>query len=157
MNNNKRYTVNSTSPVGSYFLPLINPCFCASFLLKNPPKVDIQTEQSKMNSNLLLRTTETQGRSRATHSPIEMETMLHKTSNAQNWSFPRVSTTRNFVSEKPSFQSRNRFQYLSDLSESREGTYAGAAVTAPYAGVATANTRQDLDTGREEKRNQQRD
>ena len=109
---------------------------------------------------------ETQYRSRPAQSPIEMDTMLHKTSNIQNWSFPRVSTTRNFVSEKPSFESRNRFQCLSDLSASREGTYAGAAaidpyagvaVTAPYAGVAATNTKQDLDTRREEKRNQQRD
>ena len=136
--------------------------------IKNRPNQDffLTKEQSKRNSDFLSRTMETQYRSRPAQSPIEMDTMLHKTSNTQNWSFPRVSTTRNFVSEKPSFESRNRFQCLSDLSASRDGTYAGAAaidpyagvaVTAPYAGVATTNTRQDLDTKREEKRNQQRD
>ena len=33
----------------------------------------------------------------------------------------------------------------------------GQLPSTPYAGVAATNTRQDLDTGREEKRNQQRD
>ena len=119
-----------------------------------------------MNSDFLSRTMESQYRSRPAQSHIEMETMMHKTSNAQKWSFPRVSTTRNFVSEKPSFESRNRFQHLSDLSEPREGTYAGAAATGPYEGLAAASscagaaatdTRRDLDTRREETRNQQRD
>ena len=44
------------------------------------------------NCDFVSRTMETQYRSRPEQSPIEMETMLHKTSNAQSWSFPRVWT-----------------------------------------------------------------
>ena len=119
-----------------------------------------------MNSDFLSRTMDTQNRFRPAQSHVEMETMMQRTSNAQKWSFPRVSTKRNFVSEKPSFESRNRFQHLSDLSESREGTCDGAATVSPYAGVAAAdsyaeaaatNTRRNFGTRREETRNQQKD
>ena len=53
------------------------------------------------------------------------------------------------------FESRNRFQYLS--KSTAIDPYAGVTVTGPCAGVATTNTRQDLDTRRKEKRNQQRE
>ncbi len=68
----------------------------------------------------------------------------------QTRSYPRASTTKNFLLEKPNLELRNRFQHLSNLPESREGTYAeiaskrpyvGTEMTAPYAGAAFWNTR----------------
>eukprot|EP00794_Sanderia_malayensis_P006564 gene6564-7305_t len=95
---------------------------------------------------------------------IEFETTAHRN---RNWSYPRVSSsTRTFITEKPNFESRNRFQQLSNLSESREDTYPGVArrnpyfgaeMTASYAEAAMENTRNGsraIDLRREE-RNQQ--
>ncbi len=60
------------------------------------------------------------------------ETIQPRTNNTDEWQFRLVTATPEFFSSNPSFETRNRFQQLSNLpagNDERHQSYANAVVT----------------------------